>query len=79
MDFSKPSKRIMFNGNHKYWDMLKAKYLSRINLCDFRDVILGNATVVTYGQKNMTKEKETNWRGNPYIRTRIIAIDNSNG
>ena len=25
------------------------------------------------------KEQETNWRGNPYIRTRIIAIDNSNG
>ena len=27
----------------------------------------------------VVKEKDTNWRGDPYTRTRITRVDNSNG
>ena len=28
---------------------------------------------------DVVKEKDTDWRGNPYIRTKILTVDNNGG
>ena len=60
-----------FCGNRCLHDFLRLHATAIANIAPRREALETRIKV--------EKEQETNWQGNPYIRTRIIAIDNSNG
>jgi len=60
-----------FCGNYCLMDFIRLHLTSVIAIAPRREALETPIKVV--------KEKDTNWRGDPYTRTRITSVDNDNG